>query len=165
MEVTVRYTDEVGAPFDEAFFSHIAEETLLRCPLPSLKKRASIALNVVAVSQQKIQELNKTYRQKDSVTDILSFGEYLDTQAFEKDTEEKVFLGEIFFCHDVIADAAREDDVTGDHEMIYVFSHGILHLLGYDHSDEMFAIQDAVTATIMAKQSKNIDKKNHETIT
>lgn len=68
-------------------------------------------------------------------------------------------MGEIFFCHDVIADAAREDDVTGDHEMIYVFFSWVLHLLGYDHSDEILAIQDAVTATILAKQSKNIDKK------
>lgn len=154
MKVTVRYTDEAATPFDESFFSRIAEETLLHCPLPSLKKRVSIELNVVAVSRQKIQELNRTYRQKDSVTDILSFGEYSDTETFEQNTEEKVFLGEIFFCYDFIAEAAREDSVTEDHEMTYVFSHGVLHLLGYDHSDEMFAIQDTVTATIMAAQNK-----------
>lgn len=156
MKVVVHFTDEVGISLQEPFFSQIAETTFSQCPLPSLKKRTSISFNAVAVSKDKIQELNRIYRQKDSVTDILSFGEYADTVAFEQSMEDDVFLGEVFFCYDVIAKAAQEDEVTLDHEMTYVFSHGVLHLMGYDHGDEMFSVQDMVTAAIMQKtKNKN----------
>jgi probable rRNA maturation factor len=152
MRVVVRYTEEVTTPFDETFFQRVAEETLKRSASqsPVLSEKEEVSLNVIAVSSEKIQELNKTYRGKDAVTDILSFGEYTDIKDFENDTEKTIFLGELFFCQDFIANAAKEDEVTGEHEMIYVFSHGVLHLLGHDHSPEMFALQDAVTEQLMA---------------
>lgn len=145
MQVTVNYTNEVTAPFEESFFVRVAKETLMRCPLVGLKDKKEITMSVVVVSREKIQELNTTYRQQPKVTDILSFGEYVDTAAFEQETAEHIFLGEIFFCYDVIVAASEEDQVTIEHELIYIFSHGVLHLLGYDHSDEMFSLQDAVT--------------------
>ncbi len=154
MQVTVEITEESKMPLPEAFFARVAEETLKRCPLFQDKKGTRVSLNAISVSPEKIQELNRTYRGKDKVTDILSFGEYADTEAITKDTHSEIFLGELFFCHDFIAKAAEEDEVTLEHEMIYIFSHGILHLLGYDHSQEMFALQDAVTETLV--QSKEI---------
>lgn len=154
MRVVVRYTEEVATPFKETFFHRVAEETLKRCAsqVQALQEKEEVSLNVIAVSSEKIKELNKTYRAKDAVTDILSFGEYTDIKDFENDTEEAVFLGELFFCQDFIAEAAKEDEVTGEHEMIYVFSHGVLHLLGYDHSPEMFALQDVVTEQCMIEK-------------
>jgi len=149
MLVTVRYTQEVETPFDETFFVVIAKETLIRCPLSALKEKQAVSVNVIAVSSEKIQELNRAYLGKDAVTDILSFGEYADTMAFEKDAESVVFLGEIFFCPAFIGTSATEDGVTLEHEMTYVFSHGVLHLLGYDHSDEMFSLQDQTTEFLM----------------
>ena len=148
MKVLVEYTDEVGTSFDADFFTRVAKETLLRCPLPNLSHREEITLNTVAVSSEKIQELNATYRGKEAVTDILSFGEYPDTQTLEAASEQKLFLGELFFCQDFIAASAEEDNIALEHEMVYVFSHGVLHLLGYDHSDEMFVLQDEVTALL-----------------
>lgn len=149
MHVTLDLSTEVDIPFDQSFFLRVAQETFKECPGVLLEGKESITLNVIAVSKERIQELNKVYRSKDAVTDILSFSEYKDTEDFQKDTQSGVFLGEIFFCQDVIMEAAVEDALTGAHEMIYVFSHGVLHLLGYDHSDEMFAIQDVVTASLM----------------
>jgi probable rRNA maturation factor len=108
----------------------------------------------VAVSEEKIQELNNTYGGKNKVTDILSFGEYSDREDLEQDTHQEIFLGEIFFCYQYIVAGAREDEVTATHEMMYVFSHGVLHLLGYDHEEEMFAIQDDVTEYLMQSQEK-----------
>ncbi len=154
MQVTVNYTNEVTAPFEESFFVRVAKETLMRCPLVSLKDKKEITMSVVAVSREKIQELNTTYRQQPKVTDILSFGEYADTAVLEQDTAEHIFLGEIFFCYDVIVAASEEDQVTIEHELIYIFSHGVLHLLGYDHSDEMFSLQDAVTEFFVEVTSK-----------
>lgn len=152
MNVLLHLSTEVAIPFDESFFLRVAQETFKECPPTLLFGKEEITLSVVAVSKEKIRELNSTYRGKDAVTDILSFSEYADTEAFRADEQKKIFLGEIFFCQDVIMEGATEDGLTGEHEMIYVFSHGVLHLLGYDHSDEMFAIQDAVTE-LLVKQS------------
>jgi probable rRNA maturation factor len=149
MRVSLEYTEEVTTPFDTAFFVRVAEETLKRCPLRGLDAKEIISMNVVAVAKEKIQELNKTYRNKDSVTDILSFGDYPDTASVENDSQSHIFLGEIFFCLDDIVEAATEDALSLSHEMTYVFSHGVLHLLGYDHCDEMFALQDAVTEELV----------------
>lgn len=154
MNVLLHLTAEVSILFDESFFLRVTQETLKECPFVLLEGKEEITLNVVAVSKEKIQELNKTYRNKDAVTDILSFSEYADTEAFQADEQKKIFLGEIFFCQDVIMEAATEDGLTGDHEMIYVFSHGVLHLVGYDHSDEMFSIQDTVTEYLVKQSLK-----------
>lgn len=155
MEVSVHYSEEEATPFQQSFFVRVAEETLKRCPLPSLLRRKRLSFNAVAVSAERIQELNRTYCGKDKVTDILSFGEYADRAAFEADQEEEVFLGEIFFCQEFIAGSAREDGVTLAHELVYVFSHGVLHLLGYDHEEEMFTLQDEVTEFLAREQKTN----------
>lgn len=154
MRIIVDYTEEVATPFQASFFVRVAEEALRRCPYGSVADKDGISCTVVAVSEEKIRELNRTYRAKDAVTDILSFGEYADMTAYAKDDRKDIFLGEIYFCQDVIARAAKEDGVTILHEMAYIFSHGILHLIGYDHSDEMFSLQDAVTEHMVAEETK-----------
>lgn len=149
MTVTLEYTDEAGASFDEAFFQNIASRTMEAAAFPSLSTK-NIVLNAIAVTAEKIQELNKTYRGKDAVTDILSFGEYVDEHIFEEGVEgAEIFLGELFFCPEFIGNAAKEDAISVTHEMVYVFSHGVLHLLGFDHSEEMFALQDKVTEMLV----------------
>lgn len=149
MRVTLDYTAEVtDTGLEHDFFARIAEETMKRLPAELCGTKEQVTLSAVLVSPDRIQELNRTYRGKDAVTDILSFGEYADTDAFAKEEGRDIFLGELFFCYDFISGSAKEDKVSIKREMTYVFSHGILHLLGYDHSDEMFAIQDAVTSAL-----------------
>lgn len=149
MQVIVRYTEEGSTPLEEAFLQRIATETLKRSFFSQGEGRERVVLHAIALPAEKIQALNKEYRQKDAVTDILSFGEYEDTQALKRETKPEVFLGELFFCPEFIQTAAVEDEVTFSHELIYIFSHGVLHLLGYDHSEEMFGIQDAVTEQLV----------------
>ncbi|MFZ2187436.1 MAG: rRNA maturation RNase YbeY [Candidatus Moraniibacteriota bacterium] len=144
MHVVVEYTGEVKTPFREDFFQKIALRTLEECRFSFLEGK-EISLNVVALSPEKIQALNAKYRGKDGVTDVLSFGEYGDRESLERGEEEEIFLGEIFVCPAFIETAAKEDEVTFEREMAYIFSHGVLHLVGYDHEEEMFAIQEAVT--------------------
>ena len=153
MRVTLDYTAEVaGTGLLHDFFARIAEETMKRLPAELCGTKEQVTLSAVLVSPDRIQELNRTYRGKDAVTDILSFGEYADTDAFAKEEGKDIFLGELFFCYDFISRSAKEDEVNIEREMTYVFSHGILHLLGYDHSDEMFAIQDAVTSALNTEE-------------
>ncbi len=142
MELSFSYAEEVPTGLSERFLKQIASRAITKAEKKALLGK-HIVLNAIAVSEEKIRELNRTYRGKDAVTDILSFGEY--GNASQKEDEGDVFLGELFFCPAFIRQAATEDQVTFEREMAYVFSHGVLHLLGYDHDEEMFVIQDRVT--------------------
>lgn len=144
MRVILEYTEEVETPFGEGFFQEVAERALREGQFLFLQGKG-VRFSAVAVSSEKIRELNLKYRGKDAVTDILSFGEHVDREGLEEAGEQEVFLGEIFFCPEFIKQAAQEDEVTFEREMVYIFSHGVLHLVGYDHEDEMFAIQESIT--------------------
>lgn len=149
MRVTLSQEKEVATPFDDDFLRHVAEVTLGKIDLLGLKDK-EVQLGVAAVSEEKMQTLNKEYRGKDKETDILSFGEetnFIETGVLPEG--EELILGDLIYSPDFISRAASEDGISSNHEMIYIFSHGVLHLLGYDHSDEMFAIQDEVTEEIV----------------
>ncbi len=90
-------------------------------------------LNIVIVDNKKIQELNKIYRDKDAVTDVISF-------AFEESDNLKYdnmrFLGEIYISYDKCVEQAKEYGHSIKREFCYLAVHGLLHLLGYDHIKE-----------------------------
>jgi probable rRNA maturation factor len=144
MHVVVEYTEEAKTPFQEEFFQKVALRTLQECQFSFLQGK-EVVLNVISITSSKIRELNMQYRSKDAVTDILSFGEYESTEQLSQEAKEEIFLGEILFCSEFIETSAKEDGETLERELSYVFSHGVLHLVGFDHEEEMFAIQDTVT--------------------
>jgi len=82
------------------------------------KKQVSIAF----VGSERIKELNRIYRKKDYVTDVLSF-------LFD----ENDFIGEIIVCPSKIKKDFQEKDFTK--ELFRVIIHGALHLSGYSHSN------------------------------
>ena len=152
MKVVLQYTQEVAFPFTEERLEQIAFSTLEKSGKTFSAK--IIALNAIAVSMERIRELNRRYRGKDTVTDILSFGEYSGSGTAPENKRGEIFLGEIFFCPDFIKQSAAEDNISFEHEMAYVFSHSVLHLIGFDHSDEMFTIQDKVVEEHVIYQTK-----------
>ena len=86
-------------------------------------------LVVRLVSPVEMQVLNKEYRSKNQVTNVLSFLSDIPMEIGE------TILGDVVICVDVV----REEAVLGgkvfsDH-LIHMAIHGILHLLGYDHND------------------------------
>ena len=90
-------------------------------------------LNIVIVDNEKIREINKEYRNKDAVTDVISF-------AFEevKDVnyEDIRFLGEIYISYERCKEQAKDYGHSVRREFCYLAVHGLLHLLGYDHMTE-----------------------------
>lgn len=90
-------------------------------------------LNIVIVDNKKIREINKEYRNKDSVTDVISF-------AFEEvndvDYENVRFLGEIYISYERCKEQALDFGHSVRREFSYLAVHGLLHLLGYDHMNE-----------------------------
>lgn len=83
---------------------------------------ATRQIDLIFCSEETIQYLNKQYRNKDPVTDILSF-------PFD-DTD---YLGEIYICTTKLFAQAQEYDLSPIEECSRLFVHGFFHLLGYDH--------------------------------
>ncbi|WP_419197790.1 rRNA maturation RNase YbeY [Mycoplasmopsis felis] len=111
-----------------------------------ISKSKKIILDVSFVSKNKIKELNKEYRNKDYVTDILSF-DFGDKSLY--DELPIYFLGELVICWDQIKKQAKEFNHSIKREFCYLFTHGLVHLQGYDHEieqekKEMDNIVDAI---------------------
>lgn len=84
-------------------------------------------ISVVFVNSGKIKELNRKYRKTDKATDVLSFGE---NSQFPMTNDQ---LGEIVICPAEVRKNKKEIRGSFKKELAFVFIHGILHLLGYEH--------------------------------
>lgn len=112
------------------------------------KEKKGVKLEIVFVSDKKIAQLNRDYRNKDKPTDVLSFGEFGNQRQVSRVKAKTLELGTLVLSLSFIKRSAKEDGVSWKKELIFVLSHGVLHLLGYDHSEAMFRIQDAATETL-----------------
>ena len=111
-----------------------------------LEKVNNAFFSVVLVDEDTIHKINKEYRNKDSVTDVISF-------AFE-DNDKRVYnktriLGEIYICIPRMKEPAKAFGHSETRELAFLGVHGLLHLLGYDHMNKedekvMFAKQELV---------------------
>ena len=93
-----------------------------------------VEISVTFVSSEEIHELNKIYRDKDAVTDVLSFPQY-DTLDDVK-TEGILCLGDVVICPEQALLQADEYGHSGERELVYLFVHSVFHLLGYDHIED-----------------------------
>lgn len=97
-----------------------------------------IEVSVSFVTPEEIKALNKEYRDVDSVTDVLSFPQFesidelIDAEEFTGVAE----LGDVVINMDRAKSQAEEFGHPLKREVIYLFVHSILHLLGYDHMEE-----------------------------
>lgn len=94
-------------------------------------------VGITFVDDRGIQSLNRDYRGKDQVTDVLSFAmnEALDDEPIILD-EDQSLLGDIVIDYDRALMQAEEYGHSPLREVCYLSLHGMLHLLGYDHEVE-----------------------------
>lgn len=100
-------------------------------------------VHVHAVDEDEIRRLNRMHREKDAVTDVLSFPSG-DAPIFGE-------LGDVIIC---FPQAERQSGGDVPLELADLLVHGILHLLGYDHerpsdAEEMFPLQDRIVGEIL----------------
>lgn len=106
------------------------------------KKEVSITF----VHDEEIRSINKTYRQKDEPTDVISFA-MLETDEDEviiKDKDLPVMLGDIIISVDKVKQQSISYHHSYKRELGFLVIHGLLHLLGYNHltkSDEVEMFQ------------------------
>lgn len=89
------------------------------------REMSSKKIELLLVQKDFIQDLNKTYRNQDKPTDVLSFP--------LQDLGGETLLGSIVICVEIAQEEAQKHQHTLQEEIALLLIHGILHLLGFDH--------------------------------
>lgn len=105
-------------------------------------------LSISFVGESEIQTINREYRNKDKVTDVISFSLEEDEPEIEGVDMPRV-LGDIIICLEVAKEQAKSYNHSLSRELGFLALHGFLHLLGYDHMTEadekkMFGRQEEI---------------------
>ena len=116
----------VDPPALSAFLERIAADAA-----PGDGRAATLRI----VSDRKIRELNRRFRDKDRPTDVLAFPADPVPSEFLGE-EEAEYLGDLVVSADTAARQAQEGGVELDDEIRVLAVHGYLHLLGYDHEQD-----------------------------
>ncbi len=100
-----------------------------------IKKTKELNFSITLCGDAKIKKLNAEYRNKNKVTDVLSFP--LNESLRHKDQFDvflgKIELGDIFICKSKCIKQAKEFQLNFFEEFLHLAVHGVLHLCGYDH--------------------------------
>jgi probable rRNA maturation factor len=142
--VSIEILNESGTELDVQRLA-----ALSRFVMDRMRVHPQAELCVKAVDEATITELNQRWMDKEGPTDVLAFPmDELRPGLVDEDPEEGV-LGDLVLCPDI---AARQGETAGHGtiaEIELLTTHGILHLLGYDHAEpeehaEMFGLQDEI---------------------
>ncbi len=145
MELDFTTYDESYAIYEKKF-SYIADVAK-----KILKIKCDPIISVSLIDNENIHEINKIYRNVDRETDVISFA-FLDDKTLGYSLLKKkgmVVLGDIYISIEKAITQAQEIGNTLDRELCFLFTHGLCHLLGYDHmkkEDEeiMFPLQEKI---------------------
>ena len=135
-EITViNETDEI---IDKKLLNKVASFALVH------EKVEKALVNIIIVDNVEIRKINKEYRGIDRETDVISFA--LEDNMDVNYTDFRL-LGDIYISIDKCYSQAMEYGHSRVREICFLATHGILHLLGYDHMNdvdekEMFSLQN-----------------------
>jgi len=132
-EINIHIEQELNVTINEDWLRSIALDTL---NAESIKQ--PVELGLVITDTETVWQLNKTYRDKDEPTDVLSF-----QMVHQSEQEPESFfiappdgfhhLGEVVISYPQTVQQAKDQGHNIDQELAFLTIHGILHLLGYDH--------------------------------
>ncbi len=92
----------------------------------------TVSFDFLYCDSKKTHEINREYRNKDYPADIITFAIFADSDdKFIFDGE--INLGEVIIALDKVVEEAEKKSVSPEYELAFLISHGILHLLGFDH--------------------------------
>ena len=144
--------------FDDSIISDLEE--VIKTTFKVLKQPVKdVKYNLYVVSKAFIHDLNLSTRGVDRATDVLSYpttdilaGEVLDLTKYKYDIDpmdNTLLVGEIFICNEVAKAQAKKYNHSYRREFCFLFLHGVLHCLGYDHIEEsdrliMEQVQDMI---------------------
>ena len=134
----------------------------LSCP-SVVRQAPEVSLGLRFTDDAGITELNSEWRQRSGPTDVLSFAALDDTPDWLEGAA--VELGDIIVSLDTAQRQAQDHDHSLGYELHWLISHGLLHLLGWDHPDErrlsgMLALQERLldsTGNVLAKDERPVE--------
>jgi len=148
--VSIEVNNESGVDVDEAEFAALA-----RFALDELHVHPQAELSILFVDVDAMTDLHVQWMDEPGPTDVLSFP--MDELRPGREGEETPpgTLGDIVLCPEVAATQAQAAGHSTVEEMLLLTTHGILHLLGYDHAEpdeeaEMFGLQRRLLLTFLA---------------
>ncbi len=141
------FENEMNEEFDkyEEIYQKLMEKTFKKL---NIKKDYEVDVNLI--DNERIHEINREYRHVDRPTDVISFAflDHVDGEVTIKG-DIPTLLGEIFISVDKAKEQANAYGHSLLREMSFLFVHGLLHLLGYDHMTKeeetvMFSLQEEI---------------------
>jgi len=129
MEINIIIDGDFEECPDESRLSSLAEQVLLAQNVSS-----NVELGIVITTQERVQELNRSYRGQDKPTDVLAF--YMTSvagESFVAPPDGILHLGEVIISYPQAVIQAKEQGHSIKRELAILIIHGVLHLLDYDH--------------------------------
>lgn len=138
--------NESGIACDERKLTEIAAFLI-----PRLGLSPSCVLGITLVDPVRMEQLHVEWMDEPGPTDVLSFPMDEIRRPAPGGDAPRGTLGDIVLCPDFVRAQAAERGRTLDEELVFLTTHGVLHLLGYDHATKedyavMFALQDDLLA-------------------
>jgi probable rRNA maturation factor len=144
-EVEIQRAVTSGCPADSAL---VAWAT---AALSSVQPSRAVLIRLV--DEDESRQLNRSYRNTDRPTNVLSFGAGLDeaTMRVLGDADEAIPLGDLVICASVVREEADGQGKSEEAHWAHMVIHGVLHLLGHDHqhageAEEMESLEREIMA-------------------
>ena len=107
---------------------------IVKITLKILKINDDTELSIIIVDNNEIKKISNKYRNKNKPTDVLSFS--TDFKSLKKQIGYNL-LGDIFASYEKIESQALENNHSSKREWCYLFTHSLLHLLGFEHNTKL----------------------------
>ncbi len=152
--MTIEVINETSHGIDAEEFVHLAEHVLHQLHVGTIAD-----LNILFVEEEPMEALHKQWLGLDGPTDVMSFPMDELRPGGPTSAPAEGVLGDVCICPSVAAKQALAAGHSKEEEMLLLATHGILHLLGYDHAEpedkeEMFALQRKLLLTFLAQRSE-----------
>lgn len=150
--MSIEVNNESGYATDEAEFAALG-----RYVLDAMHLHPQTDLSILLVGTDVMSELHVQWMDEPGPTDVLSFPMDELRPGLDGEVTPAGLLGDVVLCPEVAALQAREAGHSTMEELLLLATHGILHLLGYDHEEpeeekEMFALQRQLLLTFLASR-------------
>ena len=142
--VHLQVNESISATVSSSLINQKLLEDSASETLSMTHRDSDLDLSIVLTDDRQLQELNLEYLDIDAPTDVLSF------PSGEQDPDTgKTYIGDVIISYERAVKQAESANVPPEHELCMLVVHGVLHLLGYDHTNEhkkseMWAVQDKV---------------------
>lgn len=125
-----RYNEFLDKLYEDDYLETYVKKVL---ELEEIESDRPLYMSILLTDNVNIQIVNRDFRGKDMPTDVISFA-YHETEDFDIGPYDT--LGDIVISLERVEEQASEYNHSFQREFYYVLTHGILHILGYDHIEE-----------------------------